>query len=557
MLEWAGRRRGRFLVDDPGLAVAFGGVVGLLALFVVFPVLRVVGYPSVSDYGAVFAHPRWMQALRNSLGMMALSTATATLVGAVFAFATARSVPGSRFFRTVLLLPLFAPPFMVAFSYILMFGRNGLITRGLLGWDVDIFGWPGLWLTQTIAFFPYAALIIGGVLEALDPSLEYAARDLGAREWDVYRTVLVPLARPGVAAAALLVAISVLADFGNAVLIAGDFPLLATEAWFLIEGWGDLRGAAIAVSLLLGPTVGLFWLERRWVRPRVYAVVTGRGSWIPRPPVPRPLGWAVGVFCGLVSVLVLLVYVGVGVGSVVHVWGYDWRPTLAHWRLVVEWSGPLLHSLKVAAVSAVLTTALAVTVAFLTGYYRVYGSRLLDFAAVLPAALPGVFVGIGFLLAFGRPPLELTGTMWALVLALTFWHLPTAYQAVRASLAQVEPSLGEAAADLGASALRTLTDIYVPLLRSAVLASLTTSFIRAATNLSIAVFLVTPEHMVATLAILMAVHNGNWGLAAALTVALLAVTLTVLALGRKLLGSGLRPWPVGEATAGTGLLGAR
>jgi len=545
MLEWAGTRRGRVLLYDPGLALAFILVAGLLVVFVVLPTLRVISYPALADYLAVPAQPRWIQAIRNSLAMMVLSTTTATAVGFLFAFATSRGLPGARLFATIAMLPLFAPPFMVAFSYILMFGRNGLITRELLGLNVNIFGWPGLWLVQTVAFFPYAALIISGVLEAINPSMEYAARDLGAREWDVYRTLVIPLARPGITAAALLVAISVLADFGNAVLIAGNFPLLATEAWFLIEGWADLKGAAIAVSLLLIPTVGLFLLERKWVRQRVYTVVTGRGTRVSRASVPAFLKWPVVLACSLVSLLVLIVYVGVFVGSFVTTWGYNWRLTLDHWLLAKDWLGPLLNSLKVGVASAVLTTVIAVTAAFLTACYRLYGSRLLAFTAVVPAALPGVFVGVGFLLTFSRPPLELVGTAWALILALTFWHMPMGYQAALAGLAQIERAIQEAAANLGASGLRTFVDIYLPLLRHAVIASFTTSFMRAVTNLSIAVFLVTPGNMVGTFAILMAINNGNWGTAAALTVALLVVSLAILAIGQTLLGRGLRPLPSG------------
>src|SRR2546426_5076029 len=220
--------------------------------------------------------------------MMLLSTASATLVGFLYAYATSREdLPGRRAFQMLSLLPLFAPPFMVAFAYILMFGRQGLITKTLLGLDVNIFGWQGLWLVQTVAFFPYATLIIGQVLDAINPTLEYAARDLGAGEWTLFRTVTAPLARPGLAAAMLIVAITVLADFGNAIVIAGNLPLLATEAWFRIEGLADLSGAAVGVSPLPVPTAGLFILERVWVSRRLYTAITRPGARLAPPAPPR------------------------------------------------------------------------------------------------------------------------------------------------------------------------------------------------------------------------------------------------------------------------------
>ncbi|MER3460996.1 MAG: iron ABC transporter permease, partial [candidate division GAL15 bacterium] len=239
---------------DPGLLVAY--LVGACAvgLFVLYPTVRVLVYPSLQDYLSLPNNARWVQAARNSLVSAVLSTSTAVLFGLAFAFAATRpDIPGSRLFRRVALLPLFAPPFMVAFSYILLFGRQGLVTRHLLGVDVNIFGPHGLWLVQTVAFFPLAMLVIAGVLDSVTPSLEHAARTLGAGEGQVLRTVTLALARPGIAGAALVVAISVLADFGNAVVIAGGWPLLATEAWFRMEGLADLRGASLVVAVLMAP----------------------------------------------------------------------------------------------------------------------------------------------------------------------------------------------------------------------------------------------------------------------------------------------------------------
>jgi len=121
-----------------------------LGVFVLYPTIRVLVYPTLADYLAIPTSTRWILAARNSLIMMVISTLTATLAGLIFAFATTRpDVPGRGLFRSIAVLPLFAPPFMVAFAYILMFGRQGLITRTVLGLDANIFGWHGLWLVQT------------------------------------------------------------------------------------------------------------------------------------------------------------------------------------------------------------------------------------------------------------------------------------------------------------------------------------------------------------------------------------------------------------------------
>lgn len=520
---------------DPWLLITFAGAAAALAIFVLYPAFRVLVYPAWQDYLAIPRSLRWLQAARNSLVMMVISTVTATFVGLAFAFATTRAdMPGRRFFRSVAMLPLFAPPFMVAFAYILMFGRQGLVTKSLFGLSANIFGWHGLWLVQTIAFFPLAMLIIAGVLDAVNPSLEHAARNLGADEWTVVRTISLALARPGITGAMLVVAISVLADFGNAVIIAGGFPLLATEAWFRMEGMGDLKGAALVVAMLLVPTAGLFLLERFWVSRRVYTAVTGRGSRIERPATPGFLKWTVLAVCVLASLLVFLVYFGVIAGAFTTVWGRDWSLTLDHWHLAADRIASLWVSVKIGALAGLITGAVSVLVAFLTT--RPFQLRhALDFLAVLPGALPGVFVGVGYVLAFNTTIIG--GTMWTLAAALAFWHLPMGYQAAAARFKQIERSIEEAAVNLGATGLRVLRDVYLPLLVRALVEAFAVSFIRAVTNVSIVIFLIAPGQVVATFVILNMIQNNIWGAAAALTTMLLLLTfvaigLTWLSVGR-------------------------
>lgn len=534
-------------IKDPGLFAVFVATGIVLLAFVLYPAFRVLTYPRLQDYLAIPQNPRWMIATRNSLVMMALSTFSATLVGFLYAYATSREdLPGRKAFQTVAVLPLFAPPFMVAFAYILMFGRMGLITHTLFGLTVNIFGWKGLWLVQTVAFFPYASLIITEVLERINPTLEHAAQGLGAGDVNLFRTVTLPLARPGITAAMLLVAISVLADFGNAVVIAGDFPLLATDAWFRIEGLADLTGAAVAVSLLIVPSIVLFFIERAWVSRRFYTAITGRGSRIHRPATPWYFRWPLVAFCAAVSVFVLLIYVAVLAGAVTRTWGLDWSPTLDHWRLALaQGGGQLVNTVRVGTVSALFTSVIAVIAAFLTSRKTLPWEGALDFVAVLPAALPGVFMGVGFLLAFNAPPLLLAGTPWILILALTFWHVPFGYQAAVASVKQIDRVIEEAASNLGATGLRVLWDIYVPLLRGPFVASFVTSFVRAVTNLSIVIFLVTPRNLVATYSILALIGGGFWGAAAALTTALLVITFVAVGLARAAIGLGLRGLPAG------------
>jgi iron(III) transport system permease protein len=491
----------------------------------------VVFFPDLSSYGALGTNSRWKQAILNSFRMVVLSTLSATLVGYLFAYAISRrDLPGHGLLRWIAILPIFSPPFAVAFSYLLMFGRLGLITHTLFGLDVSILGWHGLWLAQTISFFPFAAMAILPVLENINPTLEVASKNLGATDLQVFATITFPLSRPGLAGAALLVAIFVLADFGNPLIISGDFPLLSTEAWYRIEGWADLKGASVLVSTLLPPAVMLFLLERYWVSRRVYTTVTGKGTELPRPATPVFIRFLLLLPCAAVTILVLIVYLGIAAGGLTRVWGYDWRLTLIHWKEAFLKARHLANSVLFSVVAAFLTAFLGMIVAYIVSRKRLVIEKALDFLTVLPAAIPGVFIGIGYLLAFNSPPIVLTGTPWIIILALVFWNLPFSYQVCLSGIMQIGPELEQAAADLGASHYWIFWDLFLPLLRKSFMVTLIVAFMNSMTNLSIVVFLVTSRTIVTTFSVLAMISDNRLGAAAALTNALLLVSVAVLVL---------------------------
>src|SRR6476646_8877879 len=184
-------------------------MVGLMAMFIVLPQVNVLLVHGLGGYQDFFENgPNWVAATINSLRIMVLSTTTAVLLGFLYAYAMVYShMPWKPFFRLIAVLPMLSPPFVVAASYILLFGPRGLITYNIFGQSPNILGLYGLWGVQTIAFFPYAYQLIADVLTRSDPRLEQAARNLGAGPWQVFRTVTMPLSRPGLLAGVLLVAI--------------------------------------------------------------------------------------------------------------------------------------------------------------------------------------------------------------------------------------------------------------------------------------------------------------------------------------------------------------
>ncbi|ASS65438.1 MULTISPECIES: iron ABC transporter permease [unclassified Paenibacillus] len=519
--------------QEPVLATAAAAVLLITAFFVLWPIAKVVSYPHPADYMQLFTNSRWLQAARNSLMMTVLSTFSCTAIAFLFAFTVARlDVPLKGLFRFVTLLPIVSPPFIVALSYILLFGRQGLITRQLLHFNVDIYGWHGLWLVQTITFFPYAYAVIYGVLQSSAVHLEYAAHNLGATRWQAFRHVFLPLCRPGIAGGALITAMNVLADFGNPMIIGGNFTLLPTEAYMQMSGWFDLSSAAVLSTALLLPALGLFLVNRLWVGRSSYITVTGRESSLKAYPASPPVKWILFACCLSIALFILAVYGVLVYGAFTKTWGYDWSFTLDNLNYVTAKQQELYNSISYALLSSIGAAVLGIILAYIVHRKRIGVNRLLDFLAILPGAVPGVFLGLGFALTFNQPPLQLGGTSAIMILALMFWNLPTCYSACSAGFQQIGRSLEDASHNLGAGSFRTLLGVLLPLLKGPFLSGMSVSFLRSVTCLSVIIFLYSVHTSVGTVSILGLVQSGAWGGASAFTVVLISIAFAVLALSR-------------------------
>jgi len=519
------------------LTIAILFIVVCLLGFVIYPIVEVFLFPKIGDFLSILKSERYMRTALNSLMMVILSTLSATTIGFIFAFTVARTkVPGRKIFKLISLLPLFSPPFMVAFSYIMMFGKNGLITAGMFGVKTNIFGWHGLWLAQTIAFFPVAFLVMEGVLQSISPMLEHAGRNLGATGFALFRTVTFPLARPGVAGAALLVAIQVLADFGNPIMISGSFSVLATEAWMRVEGWADIAGAAVLSIFLLVPSFAIFFFQRYWVNKRSYVTVTGKIAQVEIQKTGKAVKWTLFAICAIISVLIVLVYVGLLVGAFVNGWGYDWSPTLRYFREISSRSKELFRSLSYSIVAGFSSALFSMVAAYLVSRKKFLMRRFVDFTCILPAALPGIFLGIGYSIGFTRPPIDMYGTAAIIVLSMIFWNISTGYQTGIGALQQISPSFNDAASNLGATSMRIFREIEIPLIKGPFFSSFIISFIRAVTTLSVIVFLSTSKNAVVTFSIMNLVSDGFYGKAAALTCVLLVISFGTLGIAKLLMG---------------------
>jgi iron(III) transport system permease protein len=521
----------RSLRREPTLLLALLAVSGLVLAFIVYPQVQVLREPGLDGYGAFLSGPSWHAPLRNSLMLTALSTTTAVLLGFVYAYAMVYSdMRWKPFFRLVGILPLLSPPFVVAAAYILLFGPRGIVSYYIFGQSPNIVGMFGVWGVQTIAFFPFAYQLIADVLSRSDARLEQAARNLGAGPWKVFRSVTLPLTRPGLGAAILTTAIYVLEDFGNPALMGGLFVVLPTQAYSLISGFGDLSGAAAVSTILLALALGLYLAKIRLDGGRSYVTVTGRAGTMPRPPVPKALSRACFVACLFLAGLIMMVY-GVLLASAVTLsFPTNLRVTPQHFEYLAAQNLSLRNTLTFGLSAAAIAAVFALFAGFLVQRGTWPGRRVLDFLLIMPAAVPGLFFGLGYLMAFNQPWLEWTRGGTLIVVALIFWNIPIGYQATVAGLRQIDRSLDEAATSLGASSMRGFRDVILPMMRGSLQVGFVTTFVRAVTTLSLVIFLFTPSTTVATITIYQLVNDINFGGAAAFTVADIGMAVAVLSI---------------------------
>jgi iron(III) transport system permease protein len=520
----------RSLQREPGLLLALLAVVLLVLIFIVYPQLRVIATPG-SGYVAFLTGGTWQRALLNSLEVMALSTTSAVILGFIFAYAMVYTdMPWKPFFRLVGILPLLSPPFVVAAAYVILFGPRGVITYGIFGQTISVFGLGGIWGVQTIAFFPFAYQLIADVLSRSDARLEQAARNLGAGPWHVFRTVTLPLTRPGLGAAILTTAIYVLEDFGNPALIGGTFTVLPTQAYGLISGFGDLPGATAVSTLLLALALVLYLTKIRLDSGRSFVTVSGRASSMPRPPVPVKLRWACFGACLALSILILTVYGSLLVSALTLNFPTVMTPTLQHFQYITTGTNgtALQNTLIFGLAAAAISAAFALLAGWLVQRVAFTGARMLDFLLIMPAAIPGLFFGIGYATAFNEPWLDWLGRGYLIIIAMIFWNIPIGYQAAVAGLRQIDRTMDEAATSLGASSLRGFRDILLPMLSGSLRVGFVTTFVRAVTTLSVVIFLFTPGSTVATIRIYQLVNDLNFGGATAFTVADIAMAIGAL-----------------------------
>jgi iron(III) transport system permease protein len=519
-------------------------VLALLLVFVVWPVVRVLALSlvgprglSLEQYAAFFSTWRLFRILLNSLLVSAVSTVVTVVVALILAYAVTRTtVPGKRFLSLMSLLPLISPPFLVSLAFILLLGRNGVVTRAL-GLDWSIYGFHGIVIAQVFTFLPQAYILLANVLGNIDSSLEEAAENLGAGLLTTLRRVTLALARPGLASAALIVFILCMTDFGNPILVGGRYNVLATEIYAQVIGMNDFPSAAVMSVVLIVPCLLAYAANTYVVGRRSYVTLSAGARAVPRP-TPPLVRLTLGAMAGGIALAIAVIYALIPLGSLVRLWGTDWSLSLTHYgfRSTAEGAWPIWNSVKLALISGVVGTVLALLTAYVVERRRPPGARVIEGLGLLPAALPGTVIGVGYILAFNVPPVLLTGTIWILVASVVFWKFPVAVLAAINTLKQVDPAIEEAAVSLGAGSVRTFTRVVLPLLTGTAFSIFIYFFVNGMVTVSAVIFLIYPGFNLGSVAILAQVENGYPGVACALGTIILAIVIGAVLLLRALVG---------------------
>jgi iron(III) transport system permease protein len=501
---------------------------------------------ALSHYTALLEDSRLQRAARNSVMLATLAALLTVSLAYALAYGINRhAIPRATMARYIILLPIVSPPIIISFALVLLFGRHGLITRGLLqdqlglvsAEQFNIYGLHGLVLAQVLSFVPPAFIVLDNALARHDGRLEEAAATQGAGPWQVFRHVTLPLSRPGLLRAFILVFILAMTDFGNPEVIGANFPLLAEIIYDEIVGFQNFALAAALCVWMLVPALAIYFALERLNRRRVHS---GGGA-PPELAIPGATRRGLSALGLLFMIAIVGLYATVIFGAFTKIWGVDFGLTLQHFDPASDIYGGttrlrgvfvVADTARVVAIAALLGGAFGVSVAYVIERLRPPGAQTIGFLALLPAVLPGLIFGIGYVVAFNAPfgmkELSLTGTEAILVINILFGNAFVGVLAGRTALQRLDPALDEAAAILGAGLLRRITHVTVPLLRRALLLGVLYVFVDGMTTLSSIIFLVSPDHQLASVRIFSFAGAARYGLACALSTAIIAIVLTAM-----------------------------
>lgn len=495
-------------------------------MFIVFLRSITVGDSyGLRNYVEVLGSPGFWRATRHSLVMGGSTTLLSVFLGFVIAHGLYRcAFPGKWLVRAIIVLPLLAPSLVQALGLIFLLGRNGVISRAL-GVEIEIYGFWGLLIANTLYAIPQAAMIIGAALVLLDARTYEAAEVLGASPWRQFRDLTIPSARYGILSASFVCFTITITDFGNAAVIGGDYSVLATEIYSQVVGQRNFNMGAVVGIMLLFPTVLSYMIERQAMKRQQAVHATGQALYRPNFAPLRDLCMAalsLLICASIVAVIGIVIY-----ASFITLWPYNMSLSPKHYNITLAGGYSSLWVTILISIGAAMGGTIAVFLLGL-GLRRVPQAlaQPIQILAAMPAAVPGMVLGLAYVLTFNSTttPLYLLYGTAALIGIVNFYHYHTqGFLTVVTGFRQLPPALEEAAGSLGAGLGRTARDIVAPFIAPMLVSVFFFLFMRSMVTLSAVVFLTTPKLSVAAVTIMRLDDAGLTSQAAAFSTCVMAV----------------------------------
>jgi iron(III) transport system permease protein len=530
----------RFLTESRVATALVAALAAILLVTIALPLWTLLsksfqntdgGFVGLANYWTYFSTPTLVASLVNSVLVATLSTVIVVPLAFVYAYGLTRScMPAKGLFYAAALLPVFAPSLLSALSLLYIFGNQGFFRSALFG--ASIYGPIGIVIAEVLYCFPHAVLILVTTLSLSDGRLYEAAAAMGTSQRRVFWTVTLPGARYGLISAAFVVFTLVITDFGIPKVIGGQFSVLATDAYKQVVGQQNFPMGAVVGMILLVPAVFAFFVDRV-VQRRQVALLSARAvPYQAKPQRARDLGLL--AYTAVVAALIVGTY-GVAVwASFIRYWPYNLGLTLNNYNFeAVEPGGwePYLNSLQMAAAVALIGTALVFTGAYLIEKLKAFpiGRAFAQFLAMLPMAVPGLVLGLGYVFFFNatwNPANVLYGTLTLLVINTVAHFYTVAHITATTALKQIDPEFEAVSASLKVPFWRTFSRVTVPICMPAILDIAVYMFVNALTTVSAVIFLYGAGTKLASIAI---VHMDEAGTIAAAAAMGTMIMLTAIA----------------------------
>lgn len=483
--------------------------------------LRPATTTGLDNFVTYFSTPSLTRAIWNSAIIGIITTGLVIVIAFGLAYAFNRSrMRGKGFFRLVTAIPILVPSLLPGIALVYLFGNQGLLKDVLMGHS--IYGPIGIVIGSVFFTLPHALMIISTALATADARHYEAATSLRATKWRTFWTVTVPGARYGIISAAFVVFTLVVTDFGLPKVIGGQYNMLAVDIYKQVIGQQNFEMGAVVSVLLLVPAIAAFMVDRA-VQSRQVSLLSARS--VPYAPKPKPaFDWACFAYCALVAVFILVMIGVCQLAASVKFWPYDLTPTLRNFRFDLMDGGgwaAYYNSITMALLTAIFGTGIVFVGAYMVeksdGFH--IGRALFHFLAMLPMAVPGMVLGLGYIFFFNNPanPLHaIYGTMAILVVCTISHFYTVSHLTALTALKQMDREFEAVAASLKQPFHRLFFRVTIPVCLPAVLDIAIYMFVNAMTTVSALVFLYSTQTQLASVAVLNMDDAGDIAPAAAM-----------------------------------------